>query len=515
MDIGGGPPSFWGIEHLPAQPTLDRDLTADAVVVGAGLTGLTAAHLLAAAGVKVAVLERDRLASGDTGHTTAHLTAVTDVRPHALVKRLGRKRAAALWGANLTALGEIQAIVDTLRIPARLARLPGFLHLPFDADGDLDRERKTLATDAELARRWGVEATYEECVPLMGQAGVRFENQAVIHPTLYIRGLLDALAARNVPIFEHSEPRFETDGRGWTCHGHRVRAGWTLIATHSPLQGRQNLAAATLIQTELAAYTSYALRAEVAASSLPVGLFWDTSDPYRYVRIEEADTGYSVIAGGEDHKTGQADDTRVPHQALEAWCRRLFPEARITHRWSGQVLETPDGVPIIGEVAPRQWIATGFGGNGITFGTLAAILMRNRITGRANPWSTMVAPRRIAALGDPWDYIRENVDYPYYMLKRLLGPDDDRSLRSLKPGEGTVITLDGHAVAASRDREGLYRLRSAVCPHMGCLVAWNQVERTWDCPCHGSRFVADGRVVRGPAERELDAIPRPGGLEAD
>jgi nitrite reductase/ring-hydroxylating ferredoxin subunit len=227
------------------------------------------------------------------------------------------------------------------------------------------------------------------------------------------------------------------------------------------------------------------------------------------VRIEETDTGYSVIAGGEDHKTGQIEDTRVPHASLEKWFRRLLPEATITHRWSGQVLETPDGMPIIGEVAPRQWIATGFGGNGITFGTLAAMLVCNAVTGRANPWSKLVSPRRIAALRDPWDYVRENVDYPYYMLKRLLGPDDDRSLRSLKPGDGTVITLDGSPVAASRDREGLYRLRSAVCPHMGCLVAWNRAERTWDCPCHGSRFRADGSVARGPAERDLDQIRRP------
>jgi nitrite reductase/ring-hydroxylating ferredoxin subunit len=224
------------------------------------------------------------------------------------------------------------------------------------------------------------------------------------------------------------------------------------------------------------------------------------------VRVEAATNGYSVVAGGEDHKTGQMPDTRMPQAALDEWCQRLFPSARITHRWSGQVLETPDAIPIIGEVADRQWIATGFGGNGITFGTLSAMLVTSALTGRPNPWIDLVSARRITALRHPWDYIRENVDYPYYLLKRMLGPEDERSLRNLKPGDATVVKLDGRAVAASRDDAGLYRLRSAVCPHMGCLVVWNQVERTWDCPCHGSRFSSDGTVMRGPAERDLDPV---------
>jgi glycine/D-amino acid oxidase-like deaminating enzyme/nitrite reductase/ring-hydroxylating ferredoxin subunit len=515
VDVAVGTPTFWAAEDLPPQPTLDRDLTTDFLVVGGGLTGLTSAYLLSQAGVNVALLERDRLASGDSGHTTAHLTAVTDTRPHELVKRLGRRQAAALWGANATALGQIQTIVEELGLSAGFQRLPGFLHVPFDADGDLERDRQTLKTDASLAQRWGVDATFEEQVPLMERPGVRFAEQAVVHATRYMRGLIEALRQKKVEVFEHSDPTFNDAAKHLTCNGHKVRAGWIVIATHNPLQGWLNTAAAALLQTQLAAYTSYALHANVAGRSLPTGLFWDTSDPYRYVRIEAADNGFSVIAGGEDHKTGQLADTRLPHATLKKWCQQLFPEAEITHRWSGQVIQTPDGMPIIGEVARRQWIATGFGGNGITFGTLAAMLVRNAVTGRANPWSRLVSPRRIAALGDPWDYVRENIDYPYYMLKRLLGPEDDRSLRSLKPGQGTVITLDGRSVAASRDEEGLYRLRSAVCPHMGCLVAWNRVEKTWDCPCHGSRFMRDGTVVRGPAERDLDGIRHHGEQASD
>ena len=207
----------------------------------------------------------------------------------------------------------------------------------------------------------------------------------------------------------------------------------------------------------LGAYTTAYLTTRYGTSpwlTLPIGLFWDTSDPYRYVRIEAAADGYNVIAGGEDHKTGQVADTRQPQADLDAWCQRLLPSARITHRWSGQVLETSDGMPIIGEVAERQWMATGFGGNGITFGTLSAMLATNAISGRSHPWNDLLSARRIAALRSPWGYIRENVDYPYYLLKRFIGPDEDRTLRGVAPGEGAVIKLDGRAAAASRDEAG-------------------------------------------------------------
>jgi glycine/D-amino acid oxidase-like deaminating enzyme len=252
----------------------------------------------------VALLERDRIASGDSGHTTAHLTAVTDVRPHDLIKLLGQENASALWAANSAALQQIQAIVEELRISAGFEHVPAFLHLPFDFDGDVDAERQALQDDTEWARRWGLDATFENAVPLMNTPGMRVADQALVHPVQYIRGLLDALHTQKVPIFEHSEPAFTDEPDVLTCNGHRVRAGWAVVTTHNPLQGRQNTAAAALIQTQLAAYTSYALRATVTERTLPIGLFWDTSDPYRYVRIEAATNGYSVIAGGEDHKTG-------------------------------------------------------------------------------------------------------------------------------------------------------------------------------------------------------------------
>ena len=514
VDTARDRPSFWSTEALRARPALDRDLDVDVIVLGGGLTGLTSAWLLAQAGVRVALVERHTLASGDTGHTTAHLTVVTDARPRELVELIGVEDAAALWAAGRAGLAEIERLATSLSVSCDLKRVPATLHVPFDLPAEDEAELGAgLKRDAELAREWGVDAAFVEEVPLVGRPGVRFDDQAIFHPTKYLRGIAEALVTLGVPIHEHSEAGFTDNPEVLECRGHRIRARWVVMATHNPLSGRQGFAAASRLQTRLSLYTTHAVRARLPGASLHAGLYWDTGDPYRYLRIEEGPDGWSVIAGGEDHKTGQAADTRVAQAALGAWLHRLLPRAEITHRWSGQVIETPDGAPFIGEVADRQWIATGFAGNGMTFGTLAAMMVRDAVTGVANPWSRVVSPERAAALRAPWEYIRENADFPYYLMKRLFGRHAGRALHDIRHGEGAVVSLDGQSIAAARDPEGRLHLRSAICTHMGCEVAWNSSDRTWDCPCHGSRFTASGDVISGPAERPLDE-PEPGARRA-
>jgi Rieske Fe-S protein len=212
-----------------------------------------------------------------------------------------------------------------------------------------------------------------------------------------------------------------------------------------------------------------------------------------------------LIAGGEDHKTGQEPDTRKPYEALARWLASLIPGATITHRWSGQVISTSDGLPFIGEVAPRQYIATGFAGTGMTFGTLAAMIVRDDITGAVpNPWRELFDVHRSAIARGPIDYLRENADYPYYLARDRFAGAATRSLRAVGPGEGKLVDIDGEAIAASRDERGELTLLSPVCTHMGCRVGWNQAEGTWDCPCHGSRFTARGEVLAGPAAHPLE-----------
>ena len=241
---------------------------------------------------------------------------------------------------------------------------------------------------------------------------------------------------------------------------------------------------------------------------VPDALFSDTGDPYDYLRIEPYRDHDLVIFGGEDHKTGQADDTNRCFDALQRRLESLLPGIEVTHHWSGQVIETPDGLPYLGRNTAHQYIATGFSGNGMTFGTLGAMIAVDGILGRENPWTELFNTGRKKIRGGAWDYITENKDYPYYLIRdRFAGPDG-RSLRQVRRGEGKVLDLKGQRVAAYRDSDGTTSLRSAVCTHMGCEVRWNTAERTWDCPCHGSRFKPTGDVLAGPAESPLPDVER-------
>jgi glycine/D-amino acid oxidase-like deaminating enzyme/nitrite reductase/ring-hydroxylating ferredoxin subunit len=341
-----------------------------------------------------------------------------------------------------------------------------------------------------------------EKVPIAGRAGLRFADQAAFNPALYLRGVAAAAVREGAVIHEQSAPVFTGDASELDCNGHRVRADWVVMATHNPHAGRMSAAAASLLQTRLALYTTFVVRA-VSATRVEPGLYWDTSDPYRYLRIDAMPDGVSLIAGGGDCKTGQHGDAREPLRGNETWLRRLFPDARVTHGWAGQVIETPDAMPFIGQVGNRQWIATGFAGNGMTFGTLAAMMVRDGVLGIENRWTDVVAPDRPAVRRAPWDYIRENLDYPYYMLRRAFGREATSSVESIGPGQGALVELGGQTVAVARDEGGRCHFLSPTCTHLGCTVGWNALARSWDCPCHGSRFAVDGAVLAGPAERPL------------
>ena len=241
------------------------------------------------------------------------------------------------------------------------------------------------------------------------------------------------------------------------------------------------------------------------------GCWWDTDDPYSYLadRSHQGSQRYAIF-GGEDHKTGQQVDTRAPYRRLVNSFRSMFPSARISeNRWSGQVIETIDGLPYIGETASRQFAATGYSGNGMTFGTLAAMMARDAFLGRRNPWTEIFDVHRKKLLGGTWNYVSENSDYPYYMARNWLGKKDKGTLSEVRPGQGRVLKIEGKRVAVHRAADGKVSMCSAVCTHLQCIVDWNSAEQTWDCPCHGSRFKPTGEVIAGPAEEPLEAIPAP------
>jgi len=487
---------------FPRFSKLDSDAEADVVVVGGGITGLTAAYCLARAGRSVLVMDRARCASIDTGHTSAHLTMVTDTRFHQLVKRLGRPHAQAVWDAGLAAIARIDEIVREHEIDCGFDWVEGYLHVRRDGTGDKDADR--LKQDADLAAELGFDATFVTEVPLIGTPGVRFDGQARVHPRRYLAGLANALVAAGGRIHEHTDAsEFSSSPMSVTANGHRVTCRNIVLATHNPLVGVAGMAPATLFQTKLSLYSSYVVAGRVPSGTVPDALWWDTADPYRYLRLDPHRDYDVVIFGGEDHKTGQETDSDERYRRLEQALAALVPGIELTHRWSGQVIETPDGLPYIGSTAERQYAATGYSGNGLTFGTLAGMMMADGILGRANPWTELFDPGRKAIRHGLWDYLKENKDYPYYLIRDRFAGAEGRSLRSVKRGEGKILERNGSKVAAYRDPAGAVTLRSATCTHMGCVVAWNPTEKTWDCPCHGSRFMPDGKVISGPAESPL------------
>jgi len=488
---------------FPQFAKLDDDADTEAVVIGGGITGLTAAYLLAKAGKGVIVLERGRCAATDTGHTSAHLTMVTDTRLSDLVRGFGRTHAQAVWDAGLAAIAQIDDIVREHDIDAGFEWVDGYLHAPLG--GDASDQPEQLQADATLADELGFDAEYVESVPLVDRPGVRFADQARIHPRKYLAGVAKAFVALGGRIHEHSEAdEFCDDPRGVKANGHTVTCEDVVIATHNPLVGFGGMAGATLFQTKLALYTSYVIAGRVARGIVPDALWWDTADPYHFVRVDPHRDYDVVIAGGEDHKTGQEEDTEACYRRLEDHLRETTPNVEVTHRWSGQVIETPDGLPYIGQSADHQYSATGYAGNGLTFGTLAGLMISDAILERSNPWAELFDPGRKALTRGLWDYVKENVDYPYYLIRDRFAGAETKSIRAVKRGQGKVIQRNGAKVAAYRDPAGTVTLRSAICTHMGCTVGWNTAERTWDCPCHGSRFRPTGEVISGPAEAPLN-----------
>jgi nitrite reductase/ring-hydroxylating ferredoxin subunit len=270
--------------------------------------------------------------------------------------------------------------------------------------------------------------------------------------------------------------------------------------------GTRGVVTATLFQSKLALYTSYVLGAKLPKGLVPEALYWDTTDPYYYLRIDEREDADYAIFGGEDCKTGQEEGAEKVFARLEEKLMQVLPQAKVQHRWMGQVIETNDGLPFIGENGGQQFVATGFCGNGFTLGTLSALMARDRYLKRKNPWFELFAVDRSKFHGGTWRYIKENLDYPYYMVRDRLARAESDSVDDLEFGEGKIVKLDGKKAAAYRDESGKVTLCSPVCTHMKCIVRWNAADRTWDCPCHGSRFKATGEVFAGPAETPLAKI---------
>ena len=506
MPRHGDNTSYW-TDNTPAPrfSALKEDIAVDVLVVGAGITGITAAYLLKRAGHTVALVERGRCVEGETAYTTAHLTAVTDMPLKDLVARFGNDHAQAVWDAGLAAIEMIDRLVWREQIKCQFEWVPGYL---FHPASDTQTPDADLREEAKLAIELGFDAEFLARVPLFNRPGVRFANQAKFHPRKYLVALLRLIDGKGSSVFESTNIE-EIEGTpitATTTEGHRIHCQHVLVATHVPLQGKSGLLPATVLQSKITPYTSYVVAGWVKRGAVPEGLFWDTGDPYDYLRVDRRHDHDFVIFGGEDHKTGQVEQTTECFARLESRLKQILPDISVTHRWSGQVIETNDGLPYIGETSEGQFVATGFSGNGTTFGTLSAMMFADHVAGVASPWKDLFDPGRAKIRGGTWDYLKENASYPYYLIRDRFAGTGGKRLREVPRGAGEVIDVDGQPAAVYRGLDSKIHVRSAVCTHMGCYVHWNDGERTWDCPCHGSRFSTSGDVIGGPAEAPLAEI---------
>lgn len=484
---------------VPEFGPLEGNASADVCVVGAGIAGLTVGYLLAREGKAVVVLDDGPVAGGETARTTAHLVNALDDRYYDLEKLHGARGARLAAESHTAAVDQIEEIIEREGIDCDFERLDGYL---FVGPG---QSTEQLGEELRAAHRCGLtELKYVERLPYEGYdfgAALHFPYQGQFHILKYMSGLARGLTRLGGRLHTNTHAdKIEGAGetaRVTTAGGHVVTAAAVVVATNTPVNDLVS------IHTKQAPYRTYVVGARVAKGSVPRMLLWDTEDPYHYVRLQSVDEGHDVlIVGGEDHKTGQAEDFDERFRRLEEWTRERFPSVEsFDYHWSGQVMEPVDGLAYIGRNpgdAENVYIATGDSGNGMTHGTIAGMLIRDLILGRENAWETLYNPSRLS-LRAGGEYARENLNVAAQYADYLTGGEVS-SPDEVTPGTGAIMRRGLSKVALFRDDTGALHEHSAVCTHLGCVVAFNDKERSWDCPCHGSRFdPTDGHVLNGPA----------------
>lgn len=498
-------PSLWRAETDPLKfDALKTDASCDLVVVGAGIAGLSSAYEAARCGAKVIVIDRGDIVGGMTARTTAHLASELDDFYSELSRALGESQARLYHESQVAAINRIEAICEDEDINADFARLPGYLIAAEPA------HQSDLEDEYEACRRVGVEVEWSDAAPVPlppGTRALRFADQGRFHPLKYCAGLVAAIRGRGGQF--HAQTAYvdhDEDGEAVTIAteaGPTIRAGAVLFATNSPVNDR------VAIHTKQVPMRTYAMAARVPSGTVEDALVWDTLEAYHYVRLQPAGGGQDwLIVGGEDHRTGTADDMEERFARLEAWTRERVPSfSKAEYRWSGQVMEPDDFLPFSGrDGSDRIYVHSGDSGQGMTNGVAGALnfiaLYRNDKARFAELFDPGRKPKSRLSLGE---YVKGQGPV-VANLTEYVGAGEVDSVDEIEPGQGAIVRrgLAKHAVFRSED--GQLTERSAVCTHVGCIVHWNSFEQCWDCPCHGSQFQPDGSVINGPAVRPLAEV---------
>ena len=499
--------SLWqATASIPPRPPLADHVTADVCVIGAGIAGLSVAYQLARAGKRVVVLEMEQIASGETGRTTAHLANAIDDRYATLEKAIGLDKTRLVAESHTAAIDWIEATVRSEGIDCDFVRLDGFLVC---AEGD---GPDVLTEELAAAHRAGLDGVLlDRATPVRGWdsgPALRFPAQGRFHILRYMAGLARGIeradgaiyCASRVEKIEGGTPAMVTTDAKLT-----VAADDVVVCTNGSISDMM------VTHVKQAPYRSFVVAFRVPKGSVPDALYWDTGDPYHYVRLQPLDgASDALIVGGEDHKTAHADDAGDRFQRLEEWTRRRFPIAgERLYQWSGQVLEPHDYLAFIGknpDGAEHVWMVSGDSGMGMTHGTIAGLVLGDLLQGKPHRWAALYDPKRVTLHHTELATMaRENADVAAQFADWVT-PGQVNDVSSIRNGEGRVIRRGMHKIAAFRDESGTVHERSAVCTHLKCIVDWNTAEKSWDCPCHGSRFSATGKVIAGPATADLEEI---------
>lgn len=496
---------------MPETSVLTEDLTCDVCVVGAGISGITTAYMLAKEGKSVIVLDKANIGGGETGRTTAHLSNALDDRYYRYIELHGKDGARLAYESHTAAIDCIEQIVKDEKIDCGFTRLDGYLFIEQGTEEELNRELQA-AHDIGMTQV----TKLKSCpVPtLTSGACLRFPDQGQFDVLPYLAALSHKIIANGGRIFTGTDAKSFEGGRVAkvrTAHGLTVTANALVVATNTPVND------IVTIHTKQFPYRTYVIGMRVPKGSVPTALYWDNLDAYHYVRLAqgvgpegaaESAGDYDVlIVGGADHKTGQDDQPGQQFLRLEEWTRVKFPMVtEVVYCWSGQVMEPADYLAFIGRNpgdAENIFIATGDSGHGMTHGTLAGMILTDLILRRENKWAALYDPSR-SVMNSATEFFKENLNVAV-QYKDFLTPGEVSDPAEVMPGTGRIMRRGLSKMAVYCDEQGVRHECSAVCTHLGCIVSWNMVEKSWDCPCHGSRFDPFGRVICGPAVKNLES----------
>ncbi|MBT1707550.1 FAD-dependent oxidoreductase [Fulvivirgaceae bacterium PWU5] len=502
--------SLW--QEMPVYGSLHRaqqDTSYDVAIVGGGITGITTALLLQQAGKRCILVEAENLGFGTTGGTTAHLNTLLDTPYTTIIQNFGTSGAQSVARAAREAVDLIQRHVSTYGIDCGFEEAAAYL---FSQD---EKQSKELQDIFDASRTVGLAIQYTDSIPLPipMQKAVRVERQGKFHPLRYVHALAHAFEALGGAILQYAPVTKVTEGDVVLIDagGKSIRAHNLVYATHTP-------PGINLLHLRLAPWRSYAMAVTLADGKYPEGLCYDMYDPYHYYRTQVVDGKSYLIAGGEDHKTGHEENTEKRFRTLEAHVRKYFAVESIAYQWSSQYFEPVDGLPYIGNLPMHGnniYVATGYGGNGMTYSTVAAGILRDLITKQENVYQELFSPSRIKPVAGFTSFMQNNLDVAKNLIGGWFSSEALQDLANLAPGEGKVVEYEGKSIALSRDSEGALHAVSPTCTHMGCHVAWNLAEQSWDCPCHGARYSPDGKVLTGPASADLEVVSLRSAVESN